>query len=140
MKEVIINIKGTQTVDGESDVVELTTVGKMNTVGNKTYLRYDDSTATGVEGVACMIKLDRDDDSVVMQRSGALNSRMYIKKGQRHICHYETVQGTITMGIFGESVSSSLTDKGGKITMSYNIDVNYGLLSNNKIEIKVKEA
>lgn len=140
MKEVIINIKGTQIIDGDNDVIELTTVGKMNTVGNKTYLRYDDSTATGVDGVSCMIKLDKDDNSVVMQRSGSLSSRMYIKEGQRHICHYETSQGTITMGIFGESVKSTLSNKGGSLSMSYTIDVNYGMMSRNKVEIKVKEA
>lgn len=140
MKEVIIDIKGTQIVDGEDDIVELTTVGKMNTVGNKTYLRYDDSTATGIDGVSCMIKLDREENSVVMQRSGALNSRMYIKEGQRHICHYETSQGTITMGIFGEIVNSDLSDKGGSLYMSYTIDVNYGMISRNKVEINVKEA
>lgn len=36
MKEVLIEIKGKQTVDGDSDTIELTTVGKMDTVGDKT--------------------------------------------------------------------------------------------------------
>lgn len=140
MKEVIIDIKGTQTVNGEDDVVELTTVGKMDIKDGKTYLRYDDSAASGVEGVSCMIKIDKSDDSVIMQRSGALNSRMYIKKGQRHICHYETVGGTITMGIFGENVSADMDDNGGNLYMSYTVDVNYGMLSRNKVEINVREV
>ncbi len=140
MKEVLIKIKGTQTVDGESDVIELTTVGKMDVVGNKTYLRYDDSTSAGVDGVACMVKYDSKDDSVIMQRSGTLNSRMYIKKGQRHICHYETGQGVLTMGIFGENVSANFSSDGGSLSMSYTIDVNYGLMSRNEVEIKVKEV
>lgn len=140
MKDVIIDIKGTQTVNGEDDVIELTTVGKMNKIGKKTYLRYDDSASTGVDGVSCTIKVDNDDGSVVMQRAGALNSRMYIKKGQRHICHYETSQGTLTMGIFGENVETSLGDFGGSIRMSYTIDVNYGMLSRNEVEIKVREV
>lgn len=140
MKEVIIDIKGTQTVDGDDDVVELTTVGRMNTVGSKTYLRYDESAASGVDGASCMIKLDRSDNSVVMQRSGPFNSRMYIKEGQRHICHYETSQGTLTMGIFGETVNADISESGGSVYMSYTIDVNYGMLSRNKVEIKVKEA
>lgn len=140
MKEVLIEIKGTQTVDNDSDVIELTTVGKMDVVGDKTYLRYDDSTATGTDGVSCMIKYDRKDDSVIMQRSGTLNSRMYIKKGQRHICHYETGQGVLTMGIFGEDVSAKLSNNGGSLSLSYTIDINYGLMSRNEVEIKVKEV
>ena len=140
MKDVIIDIKGTQEVDGESDVVEVTTVGKMNVIAGKTYLKYDDSAATGVKGVSCVIKIDPEDDSVVMSRSGALNSRMYIKRGQRHICHYETGQGTLTMGIFGEMIKNDINADGGELFMSYTLDANCQLLSRNKVEITVKQA
>ncbi len=140
MKDVIIDIKGTQEVDGESDVVEVTTVGKMNVIAGKTYLKYDDSVATGVKGVSCVIKIDPEDDSVVMSRSGALNSRMYIKRGQRHICHYETGQGTLTMGIFGEMIKNGINADGGELFMSYTLDANCQLLSRNKVEITVKQA
>ncbi len=140
MKDVIIDIKGTQEVDGEEDVVEVTTVGQLNIIAGKTYLKYDDSAATGMEGVSCMIKIDPEDDSVVMSRSGALNSKMYIKKGQRHICHYETFQGTITMGIFGEMIKNDINADGGALYMSYTLDANCQLLSRNKVEITVKQA
>ena len=124
MTDVIIDIKGIQEVDGEEDVVSVTTVGKMDVIGGKTYLRYDDSAATGMEGVSCLIKIDREDNSVVMSRSGALNSRMYVKKGQRHICHYQTEHGTLTMGIFGESVQENIGKDGGSLFMSYTLDFN----------------
>lgn len=140
MTDVIIDIKGIQEVDGEEDVVSVTTVGKMDVIGGKTYLRYDDSTATGTEGVSCLIKIDREDNSVVMSRSGVLNSRMYVKKGQRHICHYQTEQGVLTMGIFGESVQENINENGGSLFMSYTLDVNYGMVSRNKVEINVKQA
>ncbi len=139
-KDVIIDIKGTQNVNGAEDTVELTTVGKMNIKDGKTYLRYDDSSSSGEDGVSCLIKIDDSENSVVMQRSGRLNSRMYIKKGQRHICHYDTSEGPLTMGIFGENVRSSLDENGGSLFMSYTIDVNYGMLSRNKVEISVRET
>ena len=88
MKDVLIDIKGIQNVDGEDDITELTTVGKMDVIAGKTYLRYEDRTGDSDEGISCLIKLDPKDDSIIMQRSGSFNSRMYIKKGQRHICHY----------------------------------------------------
>lgn len=140
MKDVLIDIKGTQSIDGDSDVVELTTVGKMNIIGGKTYLKYEDCTSSENDGISCLIKIDHKDNSVIMQRSGAFNSRMYIKKGQRHTCHYETVGGTLTMGIFGENVKDEMTANGGRLFMSYTIDVNYGMLSRNSVEIKVKEV
>lgn len=140
MQDVVIEIKSTQEVDGDSDSMELTTVGKMNIIGGKTYLKYDDSAVTGMEGVSCLIKIDPRENSVVMQRSGVLNSRMYVKKGQRHICHYETGHGTLTMGVFGEAVNNELTKNGGSLYMSYTLDVNYGMISRNTVEINVKQA
>lgn len=140
MQDVVIEIKSTQEVDGDSDSMELTTVGKMNIIGGKTYLKYDDSAVTGMEGVSCLIKVDPRENSVVMQRSGVLNSRMYVKKGQRHICHYETGHGTLTMGVFGETVNNELTRNGGSLYMSYTLDVNYGMISRNTVEINVKQA
>ncbi len=140
MKDVLIDIKGTQNVDGEDDVVSLTTVGKLNVIGGKTYLKYDDCTSGDGETISCLIKVDPKDESVIMQRSGAYSSRMYIKKSQRHTCHYETAAGTLTMGIFGENIKNELGENGGKLFLSYTIDVNFGMLSRNSVEISVKEV
>ena len=140
MKDVLIDIKGIQNVDGEDDITELTTVGKMDVIAGKTYLRYEDRTGDSDEGISCLIKLDPKDDSIIMQRSGSFNSRMYIKKGQRHICHYETPAGTFPMGIFGENTDIKMGDEGGRVFMSYTIDINNSLMSRNSVEIKVKEV
>ena len=140
MKDVLIDIKDIQNVDGEDDITELTTVGKMDVIAGKTYLRYEDRTGDSDDGISCLIKLDPKDDSIIMQRSGSFNSRMYIKKGQRHICHYETPAGTFTMGIFGENTDIKMGDEGGRVFMSYTIDINNSLMSRNSVEIKVKEV
>ncbi len=140
MQDVLIEIVSTQQIDGDEDSIELTTVGKMNVIGGKTYLKYDDSAATGVDGVSCLIKVDPKENSVMMQRSGVLNSRMYVKEGQRHICHYETGQGTLVLGVFGETVKDRLTDNGGSLFMSYTLDINYGMVSRNTVKINVKQA
>lgn len=42
MKEVLITIKGTQDVDGEEEVVELTTLGKLGEKDGKWYITYKD--------------------------------------------------------------------------------------------------
>ena len=40
----------------------------------------------------------------------------------------------------GENVKDEMTASGGRLYMSYTIDVNYGMLSRNSVEIKVKEV
>ena len=140
MQEVFITIKGTQFLDGDSDVIEMASVGRMTTVGKTTYIRYDDSTSDEDGTVKCLIKYDRDDESVIMQRNGRFQSRMYIKMGQRHICHYDSVGGALVMGIFGEKVKGELDDNGGNVSFAYTIDVIHSMLSRNEVEITVKKS
>ena len=139
-KDVIIDIKGTQNVNGAEDTVELTTVGKMNIKDSKTYLRYDDSSSSGEDGVSCLIKIDDTENSVVMQRSGRLNSRMYIKKVSG-IFAITTQVKVRSQWAFSEKTSGQALMKTAAVFfMSYTIDVNYGMLSRNKVEISVRET
>ena len=140
MKDIVVNIIGTQEINGEENIIEMTAEGQMKTVNGKTYIIYDDSASAGVDGVTSTVKVDIGEQAVTMQRSGKLGTRMYIKKGQRQICQYETSEGIINLGIFGESLVSQLTDDGGKISFSYTIDVNNGLMSRNRIDMTVKPA
>ena len=69
LSEKMIEIK-TKTVDGEgnTDVIEMTTVGKYGVRNGKAYISYDDSSSLGVEDVKTT--LSADDRSVVLRRSG----------------------------------------------------------------------
>ena len=44
------------------------------------------------------------------------------------------------LGIFANKISNSLNDDGGKLNFSYTLDINSGLISENEIEINIKEA
>lgn len=142
MKDVIINIKGTQFVsssESEGEVVELTTVGQMGDKNGKTFLTYsEDNTETGQE-IITTLKISGD-ESVVMQRSGGSNSRLQIERGQRHLSHYETGYGNLMIGVFGETIRNEMAEDGGRLFMSYTIDVNCNMISRNELEIFVKEA
>ena len=136
--DVILSIVGSQDVDGEKSEVEMTSLGTLSVKNNKTYIRYDDSASVGVEGVISTIKIDPEDDSVTLKRSGAQNTRMYIKKGQRNVCRYETEYGIFDLGIFGENISNDINNDVGNLTVSYTIDINNGFLSRNELSLTVK--
>lgn len=139
LKNVLIKINGTNTSEGNADKVEFTTEGKLGEKEGKMYILYEEAESIGTTGVKTMLKVESD-KQVVLQRSGALNSRMIIEKGQRHNCCYSTVQGDVMVGVFGEAIKSELNDNGGKLYMRYTVDVNMGLVSRNEIEISVKEV
>lgn len=139
LKDVLIKIKGTNSANGESTAVELTALGRMGERNGQTFIMYDEEDTIGVGGVKTVLRIDSD-RQVLLQRSGSLNSRLTIEKGQRHNCCYSTVQGDIMVGVFGETIQNEITSDGGRLYMRYTVDVNMGLLSRNEIEISVKEV
>ena len=139
MKDVLIDIKGTQGIGDDVDTIELTTVGQMAIKNGKHYLFYKENDAIGSVDVKTTLKAEGD-NRITLSRSGGLESKLVIEKGRRSKCFYSTVQGELVLGIFGEEIINTLNDNGGILSMSYTIDVENSLLSRNKVEIKVREV
>ena len=139
MKDVLIDIKGTQGIGDDTDTIELTTVGQMAEKNGKYYLFYNENDAIGKSNVKTTLKAEGE-NRITLSRSGGLESKLVIEKGRRSKCFYSTVQGELVIGIFGEEIINSLNDDGGTLSMTYTIDVENNLLSKNKVEIKVREV
>lgn len=140
IKDVIIDIKTEQTANGNTDTIEFTTDGRFGIKDGSYFISYEESKLLEVDGEVKTVVFIKSDNSVVMQRTGAYNSRMVIEKGVRNNCFYMTPMGELSLGIFGEKVKSQLTDNGGNIVMNYTIDTNLQLLSRNKVNISIKEV
>lgn len=140
MNNVIINIKGKQKYadSREWDVTEFTTEGIFEKTENGCRIVYDESEMIGAENVKSEVVIQ---NGIVAEvsRTGPVSSRMTIEKGKRHSCFYSTPQGDFTIGVFGEAVTTKIKGLRGDIYMSYTVDVNSSLISENKMEIKIKE-
>ena len=137
MKKVLINIKGTQSYGEDTDTTSLTTEGEMEIKDGNCRLVYNESDMIGAENVTSELLLEKNKFSIT--RKGGLNSILTVEKGKRHSCVYDSPQGSFVIGIFGEELTSSMSETGGEIHASYTIDVNSGLLSSNQMDIKVEE-
>lgn len=138
MKDVIINIKGIQTDDTDSDVIEFTTLGKFSERNGKYMVVYEENQT--LEGSLVKTTLKTEDNRIVMNRSGAIDSKLVIEKGRRNRCFYSIPQGELVLGIFGESIINNLNKNGGDLSMCYTIDIDNGLISRNTVEISIKEV
>lgn len=139
MKEVLIEIKGTQKYDrGETDVTTFTTNGTLSYENDILTLCYSESEMIGAKGVKTELVLENGNKMTLIRRGG-MESRMTVERGRRHSCLYNTPEGDFVIGIFGETLLLETNKKGGKIYMSYTLDVNSGLLSKNIMEIKFEE-
>ncbi len=140
IKDVIIDIKTEQTVDRNTDQIEFTTDGRFGFKDGSYFISYDESKLLDVEGEIKTTLYVKPDNSVVLQRKGAYNSRMVIEKGVRNNCFYATPHGELSLGIFGEKVFWDLNQNGGKISMKYTIDTDLQLLSRNSVNISIREV
>lgn len=140
MKEnYLISIKGRQKADGETGEVELTTVGSYILKGNSKYILYKEYTeAKGKPGTS-VLKIEGN-SKVTLIRGDGDNTRLILERGKRHLCQYDTGYGSMMIGVFTSRVCSELGDMGGRLELSYTLDVNSSLSSQNDIFITVREA
>ena len=140
IKDVIIDIKGVQGIDDNTDTIEFTTDGRFGFKDGEYYIAYDEGQLLE-DGNKVNTKLFiKANDSVVLQRSGALKSKMIIEKGKRNTCFYSTAVGDLVIGIFGEALEYDFTEKGGHINLKYTIDSDLRVISRNSVNISIREV
>lgn len=139
IKDVIISIKGIQGIDDQTDTIEFTTEGRFGINDGKYYLSYDEGQMMDNYNLKTKIFVNSP-ESLVLQRSGSIKSRMEIEKGKRNSCFYSTPVGDLCIGIYGESLDINLNESGGSLNMVYTIDSDLRLVSRNEVKITVKEV
>ena len=123
----------------DADRVVVIMSGSFVQRGGSSYITYREAEATGYDGCTTTVKLDKA-GTVSMLRFGPAPSQLVIEKGRRHICHYDTGHGAITMGIAADEIVADLSERGGSLRFSYNLDINSSLFSKNTVNITVREA
>jgi len=140
IKDALININSIQGIDDDTDTIEFMTDGRFGFKDGSYYISYDESQMldTGDE-VKTQIYI-KPDDSVILQRSGTIKSKILIEKGNRNNCFYSTPMGDLTIGVYGEQIEHNLTDNGGEIKLKYTIDSDLKLISRNEVNITIREV
>ena len=122
----------------KEEFVELMTRGSFVLKGGSYYVTYRETETTGYEGCTTTVKVAEDARKVSMLRFGKQSSQLIIEKGTRHLCHYETGYGSMTLGVTADEIICSLTEKGGTAKFGYLLDANSAeLVSRNRLEVTV---
>lgn len=134
----IINVLGTQTIDGESDSVEVITTGDMRIEDERVTITYPEYSEEN-PSIRTDTVVTFDGTVLSIERSGEMSSRLLLEKGRRHRCLYETPMGQMMIGIFTDSITADVSKKGGVIRASYQLDFNNNAVSYNEFQITIKE-
>ena len=140
-EDFLIRIDGRMEQAGETDSVELMTRGSFVRRGGSFFITYKESEATGYAGCTTTVKVAENAQKVSMLRFGPAASQLIIEKGTRHLCHYETGYGSMTLGVAADEIESQLSDEGGRVKFSYTLDADQDtVLSRNLVTITVKRV
>ncbi|MCR5022027.1 DUF1934 domain-containing protein [Ruminococcus sp.] len=142
IKDVDIKLVSRQYEDFDDDPAnyeqtEVLSVGTYKKTANGYVIEYEESEATGFEG--CTTRIESfGKKKVVMSRRGSVSSELVIEPGEKHHCVYGTLYGNFEVGVEARKVSDKLTDDGGRLTFTYVVDVNSGLIGTFDIDIQLK--
>lgn len=138
LERYMISIVGEQTMDGETDRIEVLTAGKFMKKNDKFYINYREYDEENPNTYSDnLIKVDR--DVVTINRKGQFGSQLMLERGRRHQCIYNTIAGDMSIGVFTKTFNNKLNEKGGTLEVSYTLDFNTDLVSENRFFIKVEE-
>ena len=134
----LISIVGEQMLDGETDKIEVLTAGNFMKKKDHYYIGYKEYDEDNPETFFNkLIKVE--DDTVTINRKGPMRSQLMLQRGRRHQCIYQTVAGDLSIGVFTKTLENRLTEKGGVLEVSYTLDFNTDLVSENRFVIKIEE-
>ena len=138
-EKFLITIKGTMEQRGDSDTVELMTRRNLVHKENAYYIVYKETETTGYAGCTTTVKVAEDARRVSMTRFGKNHSQLIIEKGTRHLCHYETGYGAVSLGVAADAIEHALTEQGGRLQFSYTLDSGAeNFISRNLVDIAVE--
>ena len=139
-KNVILFVRGEQQFDqGEPEVTELMTEGAMTLEEDgEITLTYQETELTGMEGTTTRFSIR--DDTVVLARTGMVNSQLVFQRGKRNSSPYETPWGMMQVYVSTTSLAHRLDGRGGILEIKFNISVDHQVAGENQFKIRVRES
>lgn len=136
-KDVVIKIVDRHEMDGDTDGLETTLLGKLEGGRDNYTISYTENGE--LNGCKVTLKVVNG-DTVIMTRSGMFETELIIQRGERHNCSYSTPAGILMLGVFAQRVESDMDENGGKLEFDYTLDLGAGVVSENYLVVSVKPA
>jgi len=134
----MLKITGNQYSGKDSDRIEFMTSGTLSTDGRITYISYDETELSGMEGYKTNLTIEP--GSITMSRSGKDqdDTIMCFEKGRRYHGIYSTPYGSIGMELLTNDVTGYMPDgEVSKLSIDYDISLKGLSESRNTLEIEI---
>ncbi len=136
---VLVSIVGTQSNGPSQDSVEMLTDATLTIDGDTVSICYPEPDEAGFEECETCVKATGC-EIVTITRTGKYSSQLILEKGQRHLNHYDMGFGQLVMGVNTTRIENTLTPSAGQLAVTYTIEMNHSLVSNNRFVLKIAEV
>lgn len=124
MKEVIVRIKSEQSEYGEKPTrIEQISEGRLFKSGDAWNLTYKEAQESGLNDSYTTI-LMHENGVVSMDHIGDNKMKMEFKEGKKHIARMDSPNGILDIGILTNQVKIKINENGGRLTLSYIVNLN----------------
>ena len=132
-----ITIHDIHTVDDEQSDTTMSVFGRMVPKDNVYTLTYLEQSGE-LEGYLTVVDYT-EGGTVTISRHGPTVMEMTLEKKKRHNCVYDLEEGRLIMGVYTRAIESQMSRFGGTLELVYDIDFNADFVSENILQITVKE-
>ena len=136
-KKYLITIDGVQVFGCDKNVI-LSTLGDYRKEKDKYFISYNNYDEQDNKSDVTHLEVDAD-KKVIFSRGGQTGSHLIIERDQKNFSHFRTEDGDTMLGVRANKIMNNLTENGGRLSLSYVMDLNANELFRNNLEITVKE-
>lgn len=138
-RNVVITLRGKQYLEeGAPEAIELVTEGRMRWEGDRCTLTYLETELTGMGSTRTTIQTQGEE--VAILREGEVYTQMVFRQGKRHLSHYNTPYGEMTIGVHARHVMVDLDETGGDLELDYDIEMDHVVTGRNVFAIHVEPS
>lgn len=134
-KEIMVSVSGIQFEIEPTEPVELITMGNYYNKNGKHYILFDESDP---EDGTTKNRIKIAPHKIEVVKSGATNAQMIFEEGKTNLTYYDTMMGSLLMGVTTEYIQLMEEDNRIRAKVRYSLEVNYSHISDCEITIDVK--
>ena len=132
-KDVLVRVKGTQYMDGDSDTIEVITNGSCYVKNGKWYVLYEEIMEELNAVTKNTVKISP--DKVEITKKGLIQAQMVYEIGKMNVCNYTTPMGLILLGITTKEIQFRLEEDKLYLDIQYALEMNGQHVSSSRLEL-----
>lgn len=136
----LITVRSDQLVEGSPDSIEMMVGGRFEVIDSGYKINYDETDPDNGAKTATEVIADTNTRVVTVRRTGEISTHMIFEQGKRHLVYYDTVYGSLLVGISTHKLSMGLTPEGGKLTIDYAIEIDSAVANEIRLELDISRS